>query len=139
LALFEALQPVIPIAIRLGAGQAPGAEPGEDAGWAARVAWARRQVLAQQAGGIDQGLATDSLRLLDRIEVLIGVWPEDDWEDVVRYRIQELVDAAQRGRTRGEELRQGRQQTEGEDRVSVWVAAAPPDGSLAVFSAPDGL
>jgi hypothetical protein len=128
LALFEALQPVIPIAIALGAGPAPGADPGEDACWAVRVAWARRRVLSQQAGGIDQGLATDNLRLLDRIDELIDVWPEDDWEDGVRDRVQELVEACQRGRARGEALRQSRQQTEDEDRVSVgWLLRHPAD------------
>ena len=49
-------------------------------------------------------------------------------EDVVRYRVQELVDAGQRGKARGEELRRGRQQTEGEDRVSVgWLLRHPTD------------
>jgi hypothetical protein len=126
LALFEALQPVIPIAIKLGAGPAPGSDPGEDAGWAALVACARRRVLAQQAGGIDHGLATDNLRLLDRIDAMIAVWPEDGWDDVVRDRVQELVDAAQRGRARGEELRHPGQQTEGEDSVG-WLLRHPTD------------
>ena len=127
LALFEALQPVIPIALKLGAGQAPGVGPDEDESWAASVAWARRHVLAQQARGIDHGLASDNLRLLDRIDALIRVWP-DDWEDGVRRRVQELVDAAQRGREHGKELRQRSRRTEAEDRLSVgWLLRHPTD------------
>jgi hypothetical protein len=56
----------------VGAGQAPGVDAEEDASWAASVALARRQVLGQQARGIDRGLADDNLRLLDRIDVLIA-------------------------------------------------------------------
>jgi hypothetical protein len=61
LALFAALQPVIRIAIKLGHGPVPGVDANEDASWAAGVALARREVLAQQAARIDSGLAGDSV------------------------------------------------------------------------------
>jgi hypothetical protein len=54
LALSEALQPVIAITIKLGAGPAPGADAKENASWAASVALARRSVLTQKAAGIDR-------------------------------------------------------------------------------------
>jgi len=141
LALFEALQPVIPIAIKLGFGRAPGAEADEDASWAASIALARRAVLARRAGGIDHGLAADNLRLLDRVETLIGVWPDDDWAEVVRNRVQGLVDASQRGAQRGTELRQSHQQAEAEDGLSVgWLLRHPTDhwlhSELATVSEP---
>jgi hypothetical protein len=112
LALFAALQPVIGIAIRLGAGSAPGEEANDDASWAAVVALARREVLAQQAAGIDRGLADDNLRLLDRIDAQIGEWLADGWDDVVRIRVQELVEARERGALRGRELRNSRDETD---------------------------
>jgi hypothetical protein len=92
LALREGLQPIIGIILKLGAGPAPGADATEDASWAASVALARRNVLAHQAAGIDNGLAADNLRLLDRIDSMIGVWPDEDWDDLARRRVQELVD-----------------------------------------------
>jgi hypothetical protein len=128
LALGEVLQPIIGIVIKLGAGPVPGADRADDAEWAASVALARRDVLALQAVGIDHGLAADNLRLLDRIDALIGTWPEGDWNDVARRRVQELVDARQRGRQRGQELRQSRQHTEADDSVSVgWLLRHPTD------------
>lgn len=96
LASLEALGPIIPIAIRLGVGQAPSADALEDASWVASIALARRNVLAQRAAGIDHGLANDSLRLLDRIDAMVGKW-SDDWGDVARRQVQELVDAGRRG------------------------------------------
>ncbi len=128
LALREALQPIIGIVIKLGAGPAPGADPEEDAEWAASVALARRDVLAQQAAGIDHGLAADNLRLLDRIDALIATWPDGEWDDVARCRVQGLVDARQRGRQRGRKLRQSRQHTEPQDSVTVgWLLRHPTD------------
>jgi hypothetical protein len=85
LALLEALRPIIPIAIRLGAGQAPGNDAAEDASWTASVALARRDLLAQQSARTDHGLAGDSLRLLDRIDSMVGEW-SDDWEELARRR-----------------------------------------------------
>lgn len=127
-ALFRALLPVTAITIDLGAGKAPGADAGEDAAWAASVALARRDVLAEQARGIDHGLAAGNLRLLDRLEELIGAWPEEDWEDAARRRVQELVDARERGRKRGEELLQTGRGPEGEDELSVgWLLRQPAD------------
>lgn len=127
LALSEALQPVVPIAIKLGAGQAPGMDPGEDASWAASVAWARRRVHAQRARGIDHGLAEDNLRLLDRIEALLRGWPED-CDDAVRHRVRGLVEACRRGRERGEQLRQSAGRVEVEDGSSVgWLLRHPTD------------
>jgi hypothetical protein len=89
---------------------------------------ARRNVLARQARGIGHGLAADNLRLLDRIETLIGVWPDDDWADVARCRVQGLVDASQWGAQRGNELRESRHQAEVEDGFSVaWLLRHPTD------------
>jgi hypothetical protein len=131
LALREGLQPIIGIILKLGAGPAPGADATEDASWAASVALARRNVLAHQAAGIDNGLAADNLRLLDRIDSMIGVWPDEDWDDLARRRVQELVDAGRRGSQRGRELRQSRQHTEPEDHFNIgWLLRHPADHYL---------
>jgi len=129
LSLFTALQPVIAIVIKLGRGQAPpGADANEDASWAADVALARRKVLAQQAEGTDSGLAADSLRLLDRIDALIGSWPADSWNDAVRARVQEHVEARQRGALRGRELRASRPETDSNAGPTVgWLLRKPDD------------
>lgn len=122
LTLFTALQPVIGIALKLGHGPAPGGDANVDASWAAVVALARREVLARQAAGIDRGFAGESLRLLDRIDVLIGEWPADRWVDAVRARVQELVEARERGTVRGRELRRSRPETDPRDWPTVgWL------------------
>jgi hypothetical protein len=83
---------------------------------------ARRNVLARRAAGVDHGLAANKLRLLVRINALIGTWPDDDWDDVARRRVQELVDARQQGRQRGQELRQSRGHAEPEESFSAgWL------------------
>jgi hypothetical protein len=56
LALLEAVRPIIPITVKLGAGQAPGADAAEDASWVAGVALARRSVVAQRPPGLIRGL-----------------------------------------------------------------------------------
>jgi hypothetical protein len=128
LALGEALQPIIGVTIKLGADVAPGAEVGSDAEWAAVMALARRDVLANRAAGIDHGLASDHLRLLDRIDALLGSWPDDDWDARARRRVQELVEARRRGRERGRRLRQSRKETVAQDGVPVaWLLRHPAD------------
>lgn len=127
-ALSEALGPIDGITIRLGAGPAPGADAAEDASWAASVALARQQVVAQQAAGVDYGLNADSLRLLDRIDTLIAARSDEDWDDLARRHVQELVDACQRGAQRGRELRDSRQDTEPEDDFDIgWLLRHPTD------------
>jgi hypothetical protein len=130
LALLEAVRPIIPIAIKLGAGQAPGADAAEDASWVAGIALARRSVVAQRAAGIDHGLAGDSLRLLARIDSMVGEW-SDDWGDVARRRVRELVDAGRRGRRRGQELGEQRQDVESQSHFNVgWLLRHPTDHYL---------
>jgi len=130
LALLEALRPIIPIAIKLGAGQAPGTDAAEDAWWAASVALARRDLLAQQAAGTDHGLAADSLRLLDRIDSMVGEW-SDDWEEIARRCVDELVEAGRRGRQRGQQLREQRQDVEPQSHLNVaWLLRHPTDHYL---------
>lgn len=128
LALFAGLEPIIGITIKLGAGPAPGEAASEDVSWAALVALARRDVLAQQAAGVDQGLAADNLRLLGRIDALIGQWPSDSWDDAVRSRVRELVDARQRGALRGRELRASQPETDSKSWPTVgWLLRHPDD------------
>ena len=130
LALLEAVRPIIPIAIKVGAGHVPGADATEDASWVAGVALARRSVVAQQAAGIDHGLAGDSLRFLARIDSMVGDW-SDDWEDVARRRVRESVDAVRRGRRRGQELGEQRRNVESQSRFNVgWLLRHPTDHYL---------
>jgi hypothetical protein len=130
-ALAEALQPVIAITIKLGVGPAPGSDPEEDAMWMASVALARRDVLAGQTGGIDSGLTTDNLRLLERVDALIGIRNDTDWQQLVRQRVSELVEARKRGRQRGMELRQLRESDPGseppEQPTVGWLLRHPTD------------
>lgn len=120
------------IMIRLGAGPAPGADREEDAAWAASVALARRDILAEQAAGIDHGLAADNLRLLDRIDALIGTWSDGDWDELARRRVTELVVASKRGRQRGRELRKSEPQATRSNmpRVVGCCATRPTTGCV---------
>jgi hypothetical protein len=106
---FEALQPIIGITIKLGVGPTPGSDREADAEWAASSALARRDVLANQTAGIDHGLAAGSLGLLERIDALAGTHNDHDWEQLVRQRVTEGVDARKQGRQRGRELRRLRE------------------------------
>ena len=130
LALLDALRPIIPIVIKLGAGQAPGTDAAQDASWAASVALSRRALLAQQTARTEHGLAGDSLRLLDRIDSMVGEW-SDEWDEVARRRVQELVDAGRSGRQRGRELRERRQDFEPQRHLNVgWLLRHPTDHYL---------
>jgi hypothetical protein len=135
LALLEAVRPIIPIVLKLGAGQEPGADATEDASWAASIALARRTVLAQLAAGIDHALGSDSLRLLNRLDAMVGEWSED-WEDVSRRRVRELVDAGRRGRQRGQELREQRHDIEPHSHFNIgWLLRHPTDHYLRLATA----
>jgi hypothetical protein len=130
LALLEALRPILTSAIRLGAGQAPGADAAEDASWAAAVALARRDLLAQQNAGSDRGLAGDSLQLLARIDSMVGEW-SDDWEELARRRVEGLVDAGRLGRQRGQQLREQREDVEPQSDFNIaWLLRHPTDHYL---------
>jgi hypothetical protein len=128
LALVTELRPVNAITIKLGARQAPGRDADEDALWAALVALARRDVLAQQAAGIDHGLTGGILRLLDRIDALISGRPADGWNGAVHARVQEIVEARQQGAVRGRKLRRSRQEPEPRHSLTVgWLLRHPAD------------
>lgn len=124
-ALVGALQPIIGITIKLGVGPAPGSDPFEDATWAASVALRRREVRAYETAATDPRLAANNLRLLERVDELIGTRPEPGWDLLVRDRVSELVDARKRGRQRGIELRKLR-----ESDPSAEPQGQPPVGWL---------
>ncbi|MGH2859081.1 MAG: hypothetical protein ACRDMJ_16525 [Solirubrobacteraceae bacterium] len=89
---------------------------------------ARREVLSRRAAGIDHGLDDDSLRLLDRIDALIAAWPDEDWDELARRHVQELVDACQQGAQRGREMRDSPRDTESEDDFNLgWLLRHPND------------
>lgn len=130
-ALLEALRPINSITIKLGVGPAPGSDPDEDATWAACVALARRDVLAHQTAGIDHGLAANNLRLLQRVDVLLGARHTPGWDQLVRHRVSELVDARKQGRQRGMEfsrLRESDPSAERQEQLPVgWLLRHPTD------------
>lgn len=126
--LVEALGPIIGVTIKLGVGPAPGAAPEEDARWAALVALARRDVVARRNAGIDHGLAATNLRLLERVDALIGTRDDPGWDRLVRDRVSELVDARKRGRQRGIELGRLRESSASPDPQPVgWLLRHPTD------------
>lgn len=140
-ALVEALQPIIGVTITPGVGPAPGAAVKVDATWAASVALAHRDVLTRQDAGIDHGLAANNLRLLERVDALIGTRDDPGWDQLVRDRVSELVDARTRGRQRGIELRKLRESDPSADlqeHVPVGWLLRHPDRSLAASSGQDG-
>ncbi len=64
----------------------------------------------------------------DRIDTLIAARSDEDWDDLARRHVQELVDACQRGAQRGRELRDSRQDTEAEDGFDIgWLLRHPTD------------
>jgi hypothetical protein len=95
--LFEALQQIIAIAVKLGVGPTPGSDREEDAVWATSVALARRDVLANQSAGIDHGLAGGNLRLPERIDAMIASHDDHEWQQLVRQRVTERIDAVSKG------------------------------------------
>jgi hypothetical protein len=78
--------------------------------------------------GSTAGLTADSLRLLDRIDALIGECPADGWNDAVQGRVQAFVEARQRGALRGRQLRRSRRETDREIGPTVgWLLRHPDD------------
>lgn len=131
-ALLEELRPIVGITIKLGSVvPAPGSDPEEDATWAASTALARRDVRARQTAGLDGGLAANNLRLLQRVDALIGTSHDRGWDQLVRDRVGELVDARKRGRQRGLELRKLRESDPSADRPervpAGWLLRHPTD------------
>lgn len=126
--LREAVQPIVSIAIALGVRPSPGSDREQDATWAASVALARRDVLDLQAAGIDHGLATDNLRLLERIDELVDNFPDRDRDELARRRVSELVDARRRGRARGIALRASDPHSDvKQDLPRGWLLRHPTD------------
>jgi hypothetical protein len=127
--LCEALQPMIGITIKLGVGPTPGSDREADAEWVASSALARRDVLANQDAGIDHGLAAGNLGLLERIDALAATHDDHDFEQLVRRRVTESVEARTQGRRRGRELRRLRERDlqPGEPPPAGWPLRHPTD------------
>lgn len=98
-------QPVVQFAISLRY-QMPGAELERDAVTHASAALSRRTAWAFARAGLDKRLVQRNLRLLDRVDELLGQWPEPEWSDAVRNAVQRLSEARRAGRARGQHLRQ---------------------------------
>jgi hypothetical protein len=133
--LSAAAVPVVWIAIDFGVSGMPGVDlamPGvdlaRDADLAAGAALHRRWVLAHKTAGLNGRLAERNLRLLDRVCALIGSWPDPDWSEAVRRRVDELAAAMRRGRERGERLRATGQMADPPPVESVgWLLRNPGD------------
>jgi hypothetical protein len=97
LALFEALQPVLGITIRLGAGPPPGVDAVRMRRGVRKSRWPAARFWLGKQQGSTAGSLTTACWLLDRIDELIGARPADSWNDAVGSRVQELVEARQRG------------------------------------------
>jgi hypothetical protein len=93
-----ASRPVVWAVIKLPIAGFPGADLDADAGWAARLSVTRRDLLTLQRAGIDPGLVDGHLRLIEIVESRLGAWPEIEWMEAVRHRVQEMVDARDRWR-----------------------------------------
>jgi hypothetical protein len=104
--LFHAARPIMQLVIKLTTGELPGSDLQADAGWTTAAAFARQEVLAHQAAGLDHGTAARSLALIDRINELIGDWREPDWSAATAARVNGSMEARRSGSARGEQLRQ---------------------------------
>jgi hypothetical protein len=126
--LFDVAMPIMLLAVKLGKGDLPGSDLEVDAGWATAAAFARQEVLARQAAGLDHGTAARSLALIDRINALTGDWPEPDWSAATAARVSESMQARRSGRARGQQLRQNRApEPESEPTTAGWFLRHPTD------------
>lgn len=106
----------------------PGEELEEDATTAALVALARRSTLLQRSAGLEERLLDRNLRLLARLDALIADWPEPQWTDLVRSRLETLVGARRRGAERGRQLRASRPPAPvSRDPSGAWLLRHPGD------------
>jgi hypothetical protein len=127
LLLRRASHPMASSVIRLAGGPPPGWNHADDAEWAASLALARRQVLANRSAGLDAGMTDRSLRLLDWLQARIRVWPESEWQADVRHRVEGLVEATRRGRRRGQQLRHDGGQKRPPGIEVGWILRHPAD------------
>jgi hypothetical protein len=125
--LRSATQPVIRSVIRFAVDQWPGVDASEDATWAAVAAIARRNVTVQREAAIAVGMAASVLGVLDWVDERIGSWKDQDFDSLVRARVDELLDAARRGRERGRALRQQRGETPWTACPACWALRHPAD------------
>jgi hypothetical protein len=119
--------PMMSSVIRLTGGPPPGWNHADDAEWAASLALARRQVLANRSAGLDAGMTDRSLRLLGWLQTRIRAWPEPEWQADVRHRVEGLVEASRRGRRRGQQLRHDRGQKRPPQTEAGWMLRHPAD------------
>jgi len=126
--LFWAPHPLVNFMISLPAHGLPGAELARDATSAAAVAFRLRTVHVYESAGLNGRFAERNLRLLDRICALIGAWPEPEWSETVRLRVEQLAEARRRGRERGERLRKARGERDPAPEPNVaWMLCHPND------------
>lgn len=126
--LFYAASPIMLLVLKLGHGDIPGVYLEADAEWATAAAFARQEVLAHQAAGLDHGTVARSLALINRIDSLIGDWPEPDWSALTAARVEGGLEARRSGRARGERLRQERaEERERKPGSAGWFLRHPTD------------
>jgi hypothetical protein len=126
--LSTAAQPVVQFIISLPVAGMPGVDLARDADLAASAAFNRRTVLSYQSAGLNGRFAERNLRLLDRVCALIGQWPEPDWSETVRRRVERLGEARRAGRERGKRLREAGRMPDPPSEPSVaWLLRHPGD------------
>src|SRR4051794_28241450 len=86
--LRAASHPVVQFMISLPVAGMPGMDLARDADLAASAAFNRRAVFSQQSAGLNGRCAERNLRMLDRVCALIADWPEPDWGEAVRRRVE---------------------------------------------------
>ena len=126
--LFDVATPITQLVIKLTDGDISGSDLQADVGWATAAAFARQEVLAHRAAGLDHGTAARSLALIHRINELLGDWQEPEWSAATAARVKGSMEARRSGRARGAHLRQEEPlEPESEPVTAGWFLRHPGD------------